>query len=517
MGAPQAATPAPAAPGPVPAAPVPAPFGPRLFIGVMGVLLAAIMSGVNNRVGDLSVADIRAVLGAGSDEGSWLSTMYSACELAAMPISAWFSVTFSFRRYHMCVVAIFCALGLVMPAVHALPLLIALKGVQGFFGGLLIPVLMAAALRFFPLSMRLYGLSLYALTATFSPNISTWLAGVWTDGFANVNLIYLQNIPLALLSIAAVSWGIPQDPVRLERFRQIDWLGLVTGTAGLILIGIALGQGERYDWLNSPLICACLLSGVLLIVVFLVSEWFQPLPFIRLQLLGRRNLGLGFFVFVCILIVFLSGSFFPAEHMAEIWGYRSQTVAPLSLIVGLPQLIVGPAVSFLLYRQWVDARKVFSCGLVLIALSCLSGSQMTSEWMGSDFAVAQVLQVFGQPMAVISMLFLATSVVQPMEGPFVSGIVNMLRAFGTLFGHAVIGHFTVLREKFHSSVLVNHAGATMEAIGDTRSVDTLSEQIHQQATVLSLADGYAVLGVFALLLIPLVLNLQYIPPPVIKR
>lgn len=39
----------------------PAPFGPRLFTGVMAVLVAAIMSGLNNRVGALALVDIRGV------------------------------------------------------------------------------------------------------------------------------------------------------------------------------------------------------------------------------------------------------------------------------------------------------------------------------------------------------------------------------------------------------------------------------------------------------------------------
>src|SRR3546814_11555865 len=48
--------------------------------------------------------------------------------------------------------------------------------------GTMIPVLMMAALKFLPPHIRLHGLALYALTATFAPNLSIWLAGQWTDG-----------------------------------------------------------------------------------------------------------------------------------------------------------------------------------------------------------------------------------------------------------------------------------------------------------------------------------------------
>ena len=91
-------------------------------------------------------------------------------------------------------------------------------------------------------------------------------------------------------------------------------------------------------------------------------------------------------------------------------------MAPIGLIVALPQLVLGSAVALLLYQKWVDARVVFASGLALIALACFSGMQLTADWNRDQFVVAQTLQAFGQPMAVVSMLFLVTSVVQPHEG-----------------------------------------------------------------------------------------------------
>lgn len=515
-----ATVPATAAPAASPAAaPVPHPFGLRLFTGVLGVFVAAMMSGLNSRIGGLALTDIRTVFGMGVDDGSWIASLYGAFELAAMPFSAWFAVTFSFRRYHLGVVAVFALLGLLTPFAPSSGVLLALRCVQGFFGGLLIPVLMAAALRFFPAPIRLYGLALYAMTATFAPNVATWLSAAWTDSIGHWQLLFWQTLPMAAFSLWAVAWGIPQDPVRLERFRQIDWLGLVTGVAGLVMIGVALSQGERLDWFNDALVCWLLGGGVGLLAVFLLCEWFHPLPFVKLQLLGRRNLGLGFTVFVGLLVVLLSGSLLPADYLGHAWHFRTPHLAVLGLEVGLPQFVIGPAVSWLLYKQWVDARHVFAAGLVLIAGSCLAGAQVTPAWMAAEFALPQALQAFGQPMAVISLLFLATSVVQPMEGPQVSGIVNALRAFGTLFGSALMGRLLEVRAVTHAHVLLDGAAnAHRAAHAATTSPELLAEVSHRvshQAFVLAIADGYLVLGALALALVPLVLSLQYIPAPVL--
>ena len=45
------------------AAPTPHPFTLRLALGLVGVLIAALTSGLNDRVSDLALVDIRAAIG----------------------------------------------------------------------------------------------------------------------------------------------------------------------------------------------------------------------------------------------------------------------------------------------------------------------------------------------------------------------------------------------------------------------------------------------------------------------
>src|SRR3546814_1093137 len=57
----------------------------RAIAGLVGILIAAMMAGLNNRVGALALADVRGALGFGLDDASWLTTVYSAGEVIAMP------------------------------------------------------------------------------------------------------------------------------------------------------------------------------------------------------------------------------------------------------------------------------------------------------------------------------------------------------------------------------------------------------------------------------------------------
>jgi DHA2 family multidrug resistance protein len=485
----------------------------RPMVGLLGIFIAAMMAGMNNRVGAIALADVRGALGFGLDDASWLTTAYNAGELIAMPFAAWFAITLSVRRLELWVLAACTLLAVILPFIHDVDLLLALRFLQGIAAGTMIPLLMMVALKSLPAPVRLYGLALYAMTATFAPNLSIWLAGQWTDGLADWRWVYWQTVPLAVVAGLLVAWGLPREPVQLNRFRQANWAGMAFGVPALGLIAVALDQGERLDWFHSPVITASSIAGLALMAVYLLTEWYHPSPFVKLQILERRNLGLGFTLFVFLLVALMSSSLLPTSYLGPIQAYRPAELASIGLTVAMPQLILGPLVALLLYQCWADARIVFAAGLCLIALACFSGARLSAEWNADQFIAAQTLQALGQPMAVVAMLFLGTSVVRPEEGPYVSGVVNTLRAFGSLIGAAAVGQLLTVRGRFHADVMLDHAGLAINALPAAPEPSQLMGIVSQQALVLSVADAYRVLGVLALLLIPFVLRLTYIPAP----
>src|SRR5690606_41219369 len=107
----------------------------RAIAGLVGILIAAMMAGLNNRVGALALADVRGALGFGLDDASWLATTYSAGELIAMPFAAWFAITLSVRRFSLWMLGTCLVLALVLPFTRNLDLLLAMRFLQGVASG----------------------------------------------------------------------------------------------------------------------------------------------------------------------------------------------------------------------------------------------------------------------------------------------------------------------------------------------------------------------------------------------
>ncbi|MEG3135436.1 MFS transporter [Rouxiella sp. T17] len=521
------------------APPVPQPFTFRLVMGLIGILIASLCSGLNDRVTDIALADVRGALNISSDPGTWVIGAYQAAEVAAMMLAPWFAMTFSLRRFAIAVSLGFALVAVVLPFAPNIPVFIALRVIQGIFGGALPPLLMTAALRFLPPAFKLYGLSAYALTATFGPNIATTLAAFWTDD-VGWHWVFWQVIPPCLLAASMIGYGIPQDPTRFERFKQMDIFGMLTGSSGIALLVLSLQQGERLDWLNSPLIVVMLLSSIALLTVFLVNEWSHPLPLFKLQMLKRHNLTHGLLTLGGLMILVLSGSALPSSYMEGVQGFRAVQVGPLALTIGLPQLILAPLVAAVLNFRWVDSRLILILGLALIGLSCYGGSHLTEGWARENFYTLQMMQAFGQPMAILPVLMGATSVVQPPEGPFASAMFNTVRGLGSVIGTAVVGEFSSQREQFHSSVLLNHVGSVSSLLsqpydGDgtylaplnsngsavsTEALSAFSSLVKRQATVLGLADSYLMIidVAIALALLTILLPKRTYPPQsVVKK
>jgi len=489
-------------------------FNSRLVVGLLGILVAAMMAGLVNRVPGLALVDVQGGLGFARDDISWLTTAFSAGELAAMPFAAWFAITLSMRRFLISMLVVSLVLSVVVPAVHNLPLLLLLRASQGIFAGALIPTLMMAALRFLPAPIRLHALALFAMTATFSPNIAFWLAALSVEHFADWRWVYWHAIPLQLLAIAMIAWGMPGMPAMLHRLKQANWFGVLLGMPGLMLIVVGIDQGVRLDWFNSPIIVAALLVGPVFTALYLTSEWLHPAPFVRFDSLSRRNIGLGLIALLVLMVGMSTAVNLPTNILGRLHGFRIEQSATLGLMVGLPQLVLGSCVALLLYQRRVDARHVFATGLACMAGACWFASGITSEWMVPQFRWATVLHIVGQPMAMVSMLFLMVSVVQPMEGPFFAGLVNIVRVLSGILGGALTSQMMTVRGQFHAETLIDSAARTSFGLPHSGlSSDQLQAIITQQADTLAAADTFRLIGLLVLLLIPVVLRFKYVPAP----
>jgi len=91
------------------AAGVPAPDAVtfKTWMAVVGAAMGAFLAILNIQIVSSSLADIQGAIGAGVDEGGWITTAYLVAEIIVIPISGWLARVFSLRTYLLVNTALF--------------------------------------------------------------------------------------------------------------------------------------------------------------------------------------------------------------------------------------------------------------------------------------------------------------------------------------------------------------------------------------------------------------------------
>src|SRR6266567_240269 len=102
----------------------------KTWIAVLWATLGAFMAILNIQIVNASLANIQGAIGAGIDDGGWISTAYLVAEIVAIPLSAWLARVFSVRYYLIANAVLFLAFSAACALAQNLGQMIALRAFQ---------------------------------------------------------------------------------------------------------------------------------------------------------------------------------------------------------------------------------------------------------------------------------------------------------------------------------------------------------------------------------------------------
>src|SRR5580658_6481098 len=145
------------------------PVSLKTWITVGGALIGAFMAVLNIQITNASLPYIEGGIGTGGINGAWVITAYLIGEIIVIPMTDFLSRAFSLRRYLIVNTALFLVFSVLCGQAHSLGEMILLRGLQGFAGGVLIPLAFTIIVTMLPPSKHSLGLAGFAVTATFAP------------------------------------------------------------------------------------------------------------------------------------------------------------------------------------------------------------------------------------------------------------------------------------------------------------------------------------------------------------
>src|SRR5580700_3452306 len=103
----------------------------KTWMAVLGATLGAFMAVLNIQIVNASLANIEGGIGAGIDDGGWISTSYLIAEIVVIPLSGWLAQVFSIRVYLLTNAILFLAFSAACALALDLPQMIVLRALQG--------------------------------------------------------------------------------------------------------------------------------------------------------------------------------------------------------------------------------------------------------------------------------------------------------------------------------------------------------------------------------------------------
>jgi predicted MFS family arabinose efflux permease len=192
----------------------------------------------------------------------------------------------------------------------------------------------------------------FAASGSAGFSVGLVLGGVLTDGLG-WRWIFLVKAPIVAVVLLAAVRTLPADPRARDGRRAIDLAGAVTGTAGVLLLVLAVSQAAE-PAAGALLPLAAGVVAVALLIAFVVVERRAADPLIPRRLLGNRTVRSADLASLTVLAAPFGFSFVATLYLQDVLGWRPLG-AGLALLPG--------AVLSIVVSRWVAPRLVDRYGL----------------------------------------------------------------------------------------------------------------------------------------------------------
>src|SRR5271170_4156504 len=337
------------------------------WIAVLAAMIGSFMAILNIQITNASLLNIEGGIGTGVDNGSWISTSYLIGEIVVIPLTDYLSRMFSYRNVILSFATLFAIFSVACAFTHDLPSMIAMRGLQGFFGGVLIPMAFTLVFTKLPKAQQPIGLAMFSLAVTFAPAIGPTIGGYLTENYGWQTIFFVNVIP-TIVMVATLYFTLERQPMQLGLLAEGDWFGIVTMAVGLASLQAVLEEGNKDDWFGSPFIVKLAVVAAVSLALFIANELIVEKPLLRLRLLTQRSFGLGTISAIFLGFALFGTVYLLPAYLGQVQGYNAEQIGTVLAWTGLPQLLLIPLVPKLMQR--VDTRYIAIIGLLIFAYSC---------------------------------------------------------------------------------------------------------------------------------------------------
>lgn len=425
---------------------------------VAGIVLATLTEAIASTVLSLGQSDIIGDTHATPDEFAWLDIGYTALKLIGfMAAPALISRVEPRRLIIAATVLMGTACG-IAALTDWLELLIVLRVVQGFAGGILLVAGQAIILLAYPQSRQpilqaLFAMGSVVAPATIAPALQGWLidsqSWVW---------IFFSVVPLALAAVGLMLITNGPWPGPTAR-RPFDWLGFLLISVALFCFTYIFARGSRWDWFEQPRILWLAAIGTAALLAFLAQQVnARGKGLLDFSLFRSDDFSFAMAVSFVAGAALFGSAFLIPSFAVSVLAFTPTDAGQLLLPSGATFVGTLLIAAYLMQARGVPPIATVPFGILLImaAMWMLSGSN--GESGAQDMMAAILLRGLGLGFLFLSITLTAFSHLDSRNVASGVAFFNAGRQLGGLIGVAALQ--TLIEHKVAANVTLLGASVT---------------------------------------------------------
>src|SRR4051812_14568465 len=410
------------------------PLGREVWIVASVVIVGVIMSILDTTIVNVALETLSRELDAPLNTIQWVSTGYLLALATVIPLTGWMSERFGSKRVWMSSVALLGLGSALCGLAWSAGSLIVFRVLQGFGGGMIMPVGMALLAQTAGPSRVGRVMSVIGVPMLLGPVLGPVIGGVIVDT-VSWRWIFYVNVPIAIFALVLAARLLHRDQGRADAGR-LDWLGLGLLSPGLGLFVFGLSESESHGGFGDPLVWGPIVVGLALVALFVVHSLRATRPLIDVQLFRVRAFS------AAASTTFLVGAaLFGAMIILPLYYQVARGESALTAGLLMAPQGIGASLAMPLAGRLTDrlgGGRVAVVGLLILTLGTIPFAFLKSD---SDYTVLALLLVvrgLGIGSSMMPAMAAAYATLKPSDVPRATSSLNALQRIGGSIGTAVL-------------------------------------------------------------------------------
>ena len=393
----------------------------KLFIFLI-ILSGFVLNMLSVQIVGSSLKYLQGELNASIEQISYVMSASLIAEVIIIPFSGWLIRLLSTRTFFLISLSgfIFSSIGCAVS--DSFLLMTLFRGLQGIFGGAMIPIMMANIyILFKPKEIPLI-LSIAATIGVSSIALGPVLGGFLTE-YLNWRWMFLYNIPVGIIIFILGYFYIDLKNKDKTLIAKIDYKVIFLLAIALIALLIFLEEGDRRDWFYSNFIFICFFTFVLCLVFFIKRELTINNPVIDIKIFTQKNFLIGAII-CCVFAI----NIYPPIFLMPVLVTKMHHIDPIDIgliisAMGVGMMIAGPIAGQ--FIKIYGAKPIIILGSLITGLGTYMQSYITAEFIFLNLLPSQLLKGIGTQLLFMGSQYICFSSLKESKIPNASAMYNL--------------------------------------------------------------------------------------------